>query len=295
MTHPPENLMDLFDDYLDDRLDAVRLGELEALLRADPEARATFVRYCRLHTDLHLETRAFQASARALQRLQVVDPTSEAKQRPTRRRRWRAAALVAALLLLGVGLAWGLGWFRSNSASPSEGPNHEVAWLVNAQDCQWAGGTPPGEMVPGTMLVVDRGLAEVRFRSGVHVVLQGPARLELLSENSARLHQGRLTARVPQPATGFAVLSPQGKVVDLGTEFGMAVGADGGTDVYVFEGKVQASAQGPPRDVTRDQAAHIASGSVVPGKDDGRQFVRAIVPPPVIVPHTLTPPARAPA
>ncbi len=303
-----DKLLELFDDYLDDRLDEVRLGELEASLRADPTVRAVFVRYCRLHTDLYLDARASQASARALQRLVAVGADlpvcPEELSRPGgllphfagatapvgRRKRWRWTVLVAALLVLAVGAAWWFGW---NRGPAPDGSGHEVAWLVNAQDCQWADGTPPaGEMRPGTLLCVDRGLAEVRFRSGVHVVLQGPARLELLSGNSARLHSGRLTARVPGPATGFAVLSPQGKVVDLGTEFGMDVGADGGTDVYVFEGKVEASAQGPPLDVTRDQVAHIAAGSVALRPDPPRraagQFVRAIVPPPVIVPRTLT-------
>jgi ferric-dicitrate binding protein FerR (iron transport regulator) len=296
---PSDNLLDLFDDYLDDRLDAVRLGELEASLRADPEARAVFVRYCRLHTDLHLDARASQAGARALRRLAGAEATTSVPgaEPAGRRQRWGWALLTAALVLLAVGLA---GWFGRQRGPVPEASGDEVAWLVNAQDCQWADGTPPtGEMRPGTLLCVERGLAEVRFRSGVHVVLQGPARLELLSGNSAHLHSGRLTARVPSPATGFTVLSPQGKVVDLGTEFGMSVGADGAADVYVFEGKVEASAQGPPLGVTRDQVARIAAGTVAvrpdPPRDSAGQFIRAIVPPPVIVPRTLTLDFRRPA
>src|SRR5262249_35771478 len=124
-------------------------------------------------------------------------------------------------------------------------------------------------------------------------VLEGPACLELISANSARLVQGKLTARVPTPNVAFEVVSAHGKVIDLGTKFGISVSDEGGTDVYVFEGKVEArAAEGKANAVslTRNQAARIANGQVTlraapqPGKE-GR-FVRAIVPPPVVRPRT---------
>ena len=36
------------------------------------------------------------------------------------------------------------------------------------------------------------------------------------------------------------VLAPQGRVVDLGTEFGLLVSPDGSADVIVFKGQVEA-------------------------------------------------------
>jgi hypothetical protein len=149
-------------------------------------------------------------------------------------------------------------------------------------------------MHAGTVLRVARGLAEIRFRSGARVVLEGPAILELLSANSARLRQGRLTARVPEPASGFEILSAQGKIIDRGTEFGVAVAENGATDVVVFEGKVDAAAPAG-KDlvrIPRDGVARLADGAVTVRKDarpgDAGPFVRAIVPPPVIVPQTST-------
>jgi hypothetical protein len=282
-------LMDLIDDYLDGRLDEARTQQLEARLRDDAEARRFFVRYARLHTDLHLEARARQAGERALDRLFA----DEAGPHPARHlavasHRLRVALAAAACLLLAAGAAW---WFMQG---PSEG-GHEaaVAWLVNAQDCEWAEGEPAGDMQAGRILRLQRGLAEIRFQCGSRVVLEGPAGLELLSGRSARLLHGKLTARVPGPATGFEILSPQGKVVDLGTEFGLAVADSGATDVYVFEGKVQAHPDNEAGAVylTRDQAARIADGKVVVQADrattDAARFVRAIVPPPRIVPRVL--------
>jgi hypothetical protein len=173
-----------------------------------------------------------------------------------------------------------------------------VAWLVNAQDCQWAGGEsgmPGRDMRAGKTLRLQRGLAEIEFDRGARLILQGPAALELISENETRLLNGTLTARVPHRARGFTVYSPRGKVVDLGTEFGLSVDERGGTAVRVFEGTVVASPEtrgGAPASADtlhEDEAALIGDRAVAlrPGDDDAR-FVRAIVPPPVVTPRTRT-------
>src|SRR5262249_37927113 len=123
--------------------------------------------------------------------------------------------------------------------------------------------------------------------------LEGPSRLELLSGKSARLVRGKLTARVPPSFVGFEILSPQGKIIDLGTEFGVAVFEKGATEVIVFKGSVEAHAvfthPAEAWSLPEHQAARSAEGRVVipPAEPAADQFVRAIVPPPVIVPRTL--------
>jgi hypothetical protein len=293
--HIPEDLKDRIDDYLAGLLDERGMRELEERLRADTAARYYFVSYCRLHTDLHLEVRAGQVGRRALRALSAVNDEDAAPAQPPApagtprpRARWFLAlplkllTAAAALLLLGVGTIAGL-------MSRSGKPQTEVAWLVNAQNCQWAEKTEPaGAMRAGTVLRVERGLAEIQFRSGARVVLEGPADLELLAANGARLLRGKLSARVPEPAIGFEILSPQGKVVDLGTEFGVSVDEAGATDVRVFAGKVKASAGGDPVSLGANQSARLDGAGVTVRPDSDDAFVRAIVPVPVIVPRTLT-------
>jgi hypothetical protein len=299
-----EDLKDRIDAYLAGRLDEAGVAALEDLLRGDAGARACFVRYARLHTDLYLEMRAQQAGKRALGEILQADPAAD---RPAAAepgepqgkrtalalpgiRRWLAAwGLAAACLVAVPALAWWLTAERAGEEAP-------VAWLVNAQNCKWADDVEPaGDMHAGKALKIERGLAEIRFRCGARVVLEGPASLELLSARGARLVRGKLTARVPGAATGFEIVSPQGKVIDLGTEFGVAVSGQGTTDVYVFQGKVEAC----PTDredaqvvsLTQNQAARIADGKVVRREGEraagADQFVRAIVPPPVIRPRTV--------
>jgi hypothetical protein len=174
-----------------------------------------------------------------------------------------------------------------------------IAWLVNAQDCRWAGREqkPGRDMRPGKILRLQQGLAEIEFDRGARVILQGRSGLELISASSARLRYGTLTARVPAHAQGFTVLSPGGTVVDLGTEFGLSVDDGGTTTIRVFKGEVEAFplVAGPVLThgvtVHQDQKAQIDGRTVALDfsitSDDDRKYVRAIVPPPVRTPRTL--------
>jgi hypothetical protein len=295
----PADLRDLFDDYVSGLLDEDRVKLLEARLLADAQARAWFVRYCRLDTDIHLEVRARLAGERALRTIdeQVLAAGADGGSRRAERtvasrlrglRSARYAAMAAAAVLAGVGV-----WLWLSGKSDA---GDEIAWLINAQNCQWADQlAPAGDMRAGKVLRLERGLAEIRFLKGARVVLEAPASLELLSGNSGRLARGKLTAKVPESAKGFQLHLPQGKVIDLGTEFGAAVTADGSSDVYVFAGTVEAHAD-PSKDapstsisLTEKQAACIDAHGVslkAPWTETGRKdFVRAI---PVVVPRIFS-------
>jgi hypothetical protein len=70
------------------------------------------------------------------------------------------------------------------------------------------------------------------------VILEGPAQVELLSSNSMYLREGKIVATVKQEAIGFIVNTPQGKILDLGTEFGIRVEPTGQSQLHVFQGEV---------------------------------------------------------
>jgi hypothetical protein len=88
------------------------------------------------------------------------------------------------------------------------------------------------------------GLAEITFRKGSRVVLEGPTRFLLLTENAGHLLSGKLVASVPKPAIGFEVETPAGVIVDLGTEFGVKV-RDKHVETHVFVGEVLVQAPTP--------------------------------------------------
>jgi ferric-dicitrate binding protein FerR (iron transport regulator) len=107
----------------------------------------------------------------------------------------------------------------------------------------------------------------LQFRSGATVSIAGPTSLDIKSAMLVCLERGQATARVPEASKGFAIKTPVAKVVDQGTEFGVAARDDGKTDVVVFEGKVDIGETGRgARETTRlavGEAARIdGQGSI---------------------------------
>jgi hypothetical protein len=193
------------------------------------------------------------------------------------RRSWLPWAITAAACILSV-LVTGLALWRRSADGP--GPNKpvasaqharqqpertggshpsgvefdDVAMVIELAAARWdaSAGTPPtaGQMLGARRLFLTSGRATLAFASGVTLTLEGPADVDLVSIDRVFCRQGRLRARVPEGAKGFVVASPGSAVVDLGTEFGLNVGADGRARVFVFEGAAEAAlldAEGSPK------------------------------------------------
>lgn len=91
----------------------------------------------------------------------------------------------------------------------------------------------------GRVVRISRGKVDLVYNSGVEIELIGPAEYQLKPEGGI-LVAGGLLASVPEAGHGFTVETPNGKVVDLGTEFGVVVDDFGFSEVGVFKGKVEA-------------------------------------------------------
>ncbi len=275
------------------------------MLLSDEASRRYFAGYFQHHTEIQFAIRAGRAADSALEQLAQAGGALESPPRTiSGRTAWHFAqigqgAVVAACVLAVLAAAV---WYGATAGRvrPGGRPAANVAWLVNAQDCQWAGRDqkPGRDMKAGKILRLERGLAEIEFDKGARVILQGPAGFELTSESAGRLLYGTLTVRVPAPARGFTVISPGGKVVDLGTEFGLSVDERGATTVLrVFTGEVEAfpAGAGPRPDhgitIHQDQTARLNGLSVALAPAGRRRdpvtYIRAIVPQPVAHPRTL--------
>jgi hypothetical protein len=141
------------------------------------------------------------------------------------------AACIA--LLLGI-VSW-VSWERRG-----------VATIARSESATWTGPSREigGRLRKGQSISLKKGLVEVEFGNGAVVVIEGPAEFEIRSSTAAYLKRGRAVARVPEQARGFVIDSPRGRLVDLGTEFGIAVGESGETEVHVLEGRVEAELPG---------------------------------------------------
>jgi hypothetical protein len=304
--------LDLVDEYCSGLIDDAGMQRLEREMAGSAAVRRYFVEYFQHHTEIHFAVRASRAADAVLEWLAAPgeaggprdDESIRGRRARTARRFWLGLAAVAAAVAASVVAAVAglpLARFRPRqSPPPIAAPGDEnVAWLVNAQDCQWddAGQRPGRDMGAGKELHLSRGLAEIEFDCGARVILQGPAGLRLVSGRSAQLLQGTLTARVPARAKGFTVLTPRNEVVDLGTEFGLSVDREGAATVRVFTGEVVAyplvsgRAADPGVTIRKDQAARLDGPTVARSPagqgEDAVNYVRAIKPPPVVTPRTF--------
>jgi ferric-dicitrate binding protein FerR (iron transport regulator) len=159
------------------------------------------------------------------------------------------------------------------------------AVLTRAESVAWEGGTGPvvgDHLKSGRIIEISAGLVSLDFKDGVSVLLEGPARLEITGGRSARLDFGRLVARViDERGKGFIIDAPSGRVVDLGTEFGVSVERSGEMEVHVLEGAVTASSKGSretPVTLHKDEAMRLSAGPVERIPADDGAFVTNLPP-----------------
>jgi hypothetical protein len=247
--------------------DAARL--LDAC-RRDPAllaelSRLTVVERLLAHSHLYRDddTLAREVAARLRESVSAVTPV-----RP-RRFRWGWAA--GFVLCLGALSFWALR------------PGPVAARVVRIESATWPAGQfmpAVGEPLRAGRLRIESGFMEIAFARGATVILEGPAEFEVRGPLHAVLHRGRAVTRVAPGARGFILDGPRGRLVDLGTEFGVNVGAKGDMEVHVIEGLVEATPRGENQSVqlTVNQAARLTDRSLERITADASGFVTDLPP-----------------
>ena len=293
----------LVDQYVSGELNRAGMELLKTRLVTDTELRDFFVRYCSLDTDLRLNSRSKMVTDSVIESINSDQPFETINQeligsrsfdskedlelqaatlsKPAAYRVWQVTAVVASIVAMVAAFAF---WREQKN-------DRNIAWVVDAQNCRWVHRSAiEGPISNGSVIEIHSGLLELGFASEANIVVQGPAKLDVISGSKIKLHRGRVSVSMPKGMSGFEVLSPRGKVIDLGTEFGVAVGTGGQTDVVVFDGEVQlVSADNKKTDkLVQNQHARIDESGfkISSNKTEMANFVRAIVPPPVLVSRT---------
>lgn len=233
-----------------------QIQALNKLLRSNAAARDEYIIRLELHSRLASEADLFASTDSNLSLVaEAVGPPPHPLPSPTlHQQNWKAritwgAALAACFALLAAGI-----WTRKGTppiAKP-EPTSKAVAMLNRTADAQWsqAQGVPRlnAPLEPGPIRL-EAGLAQVVFYSGVRLVLEGPAELDLISENEAFCRGGRLIVKVPPQARGFRINTPHLTATDLGASFGLLAN-DGQTELHVFQGNVKLGSDGRSIDRT---------------------------------------------
>ena len=122
-------------------------------------------------------------------------------------------------------------------------PIRSVARLTSEKQAQWlingsSQSLPSGFWLkPGTWKIT-QGAATITLDSGAKITVVSPASVKLINSNHARLINGTVSVDVPEPAIGFTLDTPTGRVVDLSTRFSVSVENGQDEEVHVLEGEV---------------------------------------------------------
>lgn len=251
-TSDDDPLIALADRAIEGRLSRRDVAELERLLDQGLPNAQKYVQYVGLHAALHeLSAETLLDRVPAALREAELAPARAAR----RRARLRSAAVrlaSAAAVLLVAALA---GWYfyRPVVASVAQ-LSSQAAWVEPRDD--------PRVRVDDELRLAS-GFADVRFLNGVELSLRGPALLRVESAEEVHLEFGQVLARVPPDAAGFAVRTPDGRLVDLGTEFLVSRGAGARTSTTVRKGLIVAETGGAarPKQIAANEAAAFDPGS----------------------------------
>ncbi|EMI58140.1 glycoside hydrolase family 2 TIM barrel-domain containing protein [Rhodopirellula sallentina] len=242
MNHPSDRTssewiryLELRDLAFEDHPDHATMSELEDLIASDDAIKRDFAEACQMHAALAYPRQAPQvgkgngstpkpAVARKSRLWDVTESTLRALTRPG-----MAAGIVFAII--------GFWIYQEFTTVP------KIGQITRLQSCQWSFSTVPivarTPLTPGR-LVLSSGIADLRVGL-VDLTLEGPADVELVSDNECIVHSGRIYAEVHPGGETFQVRTPNSTFVNRGTKFGVNVTPWGTSDLTLVKGKVDAT------------------------------------------------------
>ena len=235
-----DELESLLIDWEDGILNDAGIDRVREILRTDEKARRHFAKLQVLTASLKLESEAGLTRSSA-------DTLPANTPKPNSVRNWKRWLVVAAVAFIALAGRLAVLEFKDRfipatvTSNSEEETSSGIAVITRLVDAKWASEQQPiaaGDALSPGRVQLKSGLAQIEFFCGATVILEGPAELELKSADRARIHNGRLRAQVPPAARGFTIVAGELNVVDLGTEFGLAVSGDT-ANVQVFDGEVE--------------------------------------------------------
>jgi hypothetical protein len=207
---------------------------------------------------------------------------SRQKPGPAEMRKVKRTPLVVTLSLFMVLLSF------VAAISYLQGPAKQaLAVLMDDIDVSWSGTADAIEVGDeffntDPMRSLLSGFIDIQLYRGPRILIEGPARFTLPEVNRLVLHAGRIYVKVPLQAKGFIVDTPNARIVDLGTEFGIEVDKTGTSDVQMFKGTATLIAgrkrkMGESRLLLKGQAMQVnQAGEIRDIRLEPRFFVRTI-------------------
>lgn len=272
----------------DDALSTEEFDRLQRWIGNDGAALEFYVQYLDLHTSLAWETSAREASfverpAKVSSWRSRFDDAWESYKQPLPLA-LTVATLVMTIIVLGLALIVPSTRDRLHRKDDQVAANLDVGRLSAIHDdVVWAddgdGIVVNSVLKSGQRLALKKGVVEITYIEGARVIFEGPGVFALDGYGAGTVERGRAVSYVPRRAAGFTINTPVARIVDLGTEFGVAVAGDGRTDVLVYQGEVSVKGheqRGVGNVVRAGESRRVTADGRVVKTDVELEFVRSV-------------------
>ena len=272
--------------------------QLAALLRHSSEARVIYVDYMHQHATLAWEHIDVSPTASESSQSEETVPTPVASSpRQFARNLTRAlidnprsTSLISASVAIGLLLVVlsfmvpsAYQAYMQQSGSDVQEAKVVVAEVTGTYEAIWAKGQlgvePGTSLRAGHQLNLVEGMAEMTFRNGATIVLQGPAVFEVLNSQVpggdggrwwgaiGRLKRGTLTADMSGVPPKLGIETPWGGVLHVGTEYGVSIDEKQFTNIEVISGVVELHSHAQSKD--ESLIARLSTGEIIRVARDG--------------------------
>lgn len=259
MNNDNAELLALFNAGCNGTLTPEQTTSLNEQLDCDADARQLYLDYVDVHVSLVNRARRDELDEPSLLLdRELAEPSEVTRlQRNFARPSWRitacvAASLVAMIIVIAQYAQKPVSRPQTPAMAQDTAPAVAVQLVGNpslfvgrittlTRDVQWGNSDSAHEFLlrirMGQRIDIQSGMIELEYYSGAKIILHSPCVFVPTGIESGRLERGQVTGKVNNG--NFILTTPSAKVVDLGTEFGAAVGPNLQTDVFVFDGEVE--------------------------------------------------------
>jgi len=252
-----KKLWDLLAALGEERISQVQFEELDRILCAHAEARRLYRDYLAVDDRLASGEMLFGEIEHAHE---PAGPRFIA---------WRLWAAAAALMLVGFFLSE-MFHPAPGTRSPSAPP--AMATVKSIMQVTWPEGQSalePGAALQDEWIRLAKGVLQLEFQTGAQVSLEGPAALRVVNGGECFVEQGQLVVLAPAEIGSFKVSTQSSELIDLGTEFAVAVSSSGEMVVHVLDGEVEIGIKGADAQVvSRERLVEQQAARLDPGGQD---------------------------
>lgn len=219
-----------FDEPISDQ----ELLQIQEALTASDDARQWYCEVVQLHADMTAKKQSL-GLCREIVAEHHLPENVETQSPPTALNRLASRTadlfhqfplgIATSLLVVGLGIGCGMGLFAASLANIAPQfvvarwnwkVGHEVvAKIDSTHNLQWQASkspeTPPTRGLRlGQQIRIDKGRIKLDYRSGMSLVIEGPAFYEVRSEHGGKLFSGKMSAVVASDAPSFRIETPVG-------------------------------------------------------------------------------------